>query len=190
MIRLAVLGSTRGTLMLALIDAIQQQKLQAEIVIVISNKHDALILENAKKFGLKAVFVDPLHTSRETYDEKLTEVLKEHAIDLVVLLGFMRILSKRFVETWAGKIINMHPSLLPAFAGKMDRQVHQAVLEEGVQETGCTVHYVTEEVDGGPILLQKKCEVQENDTVEILRSRVQALEADALIEAIIKIGLA
>lgn len=184
MMRLGVLGSTRGTLMLNLIDAISQQILSAEISIVLSNKNDALILENAKKHGLQAQFIDTANTTRDNYDAKITEILKQHKVDLIVLIGFMRILSKKFVETWANKIINVHPSLLPAFAGKMDKQVHQAVLDAKVNETGCSVHYVTEEVDAGPIIIQKKCEVLTSDTVDQLKARVQSLEGAALITAI------
>lgn len=184
MMRLGVLGSTRGTLMLNLIDAISQQILSAEISIVLSNKKDALILENAKKHGLQAQFIDIANTTRDSYDAKITEILKKHQVDLVVLIGFMRILSKNFVESWANKIINVHPSLLPAFAGKMDKQVHQAVLDAKINETGCSVHYVTEEVDTGPIIIQKKCEVLADDTVDQLKARVQSLEGAALIEAI------
>lgn len=180
MMRLGIVGSTRGTLMLSLIEAIQKQVLNAEISIVISNKSDALILENAKKHGLKTLFVD-------SSDDKLSEVLLENHVDLVVLIGYMRILSKKFVDTWAGKIINVHPSLLPLFSGLMDKQVHQAVLNAGLNESGCTVHYVTEEVDAGPIVIQETCEVRSDDTVETLRSRVQALEGKTLVAAIHKI---
>ena len=178
MLRLAVLGSTRGTLMQSLIAE------QLNIAMVVSNKADALILENAKRHGLAAQFLDPTDLTREEYDIKLSNLLKEHQIDLVVLIGYMRILSKAFVSEWQNKIINVHPSLLPAFAGKMDKQVHQAVLDAKVKESGCTVHYVTEEVDAGPILLQKKCEVYVADDVDQLKARVQALEGIALVEAI------
>lgn len=187
MMRLGVLGSTRGTLMLSVIQAIQQHELNAEISIVISNKSDALILENAKKHTLDALFVDPLNATRETYDDKLSAVLVDRQVDLVVLVGYMRILSKKFVDTWAGKIINVHPSLLPAFSGLMDKQVHQAVLDAGVKETGCTVHYVTEFVDAGPVVIQQKCDVWASDTVDQLKARVQALEGVALVAAINKI---
>lgn len=184
MIRLAILGSTRGTLMLNLIDAIQQKSLAADIRLVISNKADAMILENAKRHGLHTQYVDSSHLTREMYDHKISNLLKEQMIDLVVLIGYMRILSKEFVDAWKNKIINVHPSLLPAYAGKMDRQVHQAVLAAKEKESGCTVHYVTEEVDAGPVLIQKKCVVLSTDTVDELRARVQALEGTALIEAI------
>lgn len=180
MIRLGIVGSTRGTLMLKLIEAIQQKLLDAEISIVLSNKPDAMILENAKKAGLKAEFVNVA----ELGDAVITEKLKRYNVDLVVLVGYMRILSKNFIEVWANKVINVHPSLLPDFAGKMDRQVHQAVLDAKVTETGCSVHYVTEIVDAGPIVIQKKCNVLNTDDVESLRMRVQALEGVALVDAI------
>lgn len=182
--RLGILGSTRGTNLIAIMDAIQQQQLSASIEVVMSNKPDAIILERASAANLNAQFVDATNLTREEYDEKISVLLQQHAIDLIVLIGYMRILSAKFVTAWANKIINVHPSLLPAFAGKMDLEVHRSVLEAGVNETGCTVHYVTEEVDAGPILLQKKCEVQAHDTPESLKQRVQALEGKALVEAI------
>jgi phosphoribosylglycinamide formyltransferase-1 len=184
MLHLAILGSTRGTDMQAIINAIQKKQLNAVINIVISNKPDAYILERAKQNNLPAIFMDPKDASREEYDEKIMKILRENAIDLVVLIGYMRILSKTFVTQWQKKIMNVHPSLLPAFAGGMDGNVHQAVLDSGVKETGCTVHLVTEAVDAGPILIQKKCPVFEDDTVDTLKNRVQNLEGDALVEAI------
>jgi phosphoribosylglycinamide formyltransferase-1 len=184
MINIGILGSTRGTDMQAIIDAIQQKKLTAEIKIVISNKEDAFILERARTHQLSAVYVNPQNNSREDYDKKISEILHAHHVNLIILIGYMRILSNPFIAEWREKIINVHPSLLPAFAGGMDQNVHQAVLDSGVKETGCTVHYVTEEVDAGPILLQKKCDVLPNDTVETLKTRVQQLEGDALVEVI------
>lgn len=181
MIRLGILGSTRGTMMMYLQEAIQRGELSAEIAIVLSNKSDALILENANKLGLKSLVIDTKNS-----DDVLTETLLKAKIDLIVLVGYMRILSKKFVETWKNKIINVHPSLLPAFSGKMDRQVHQAVLDAKEQETGCSVHYVTEVVDAGPVIIQKKCEVLATDTVDSLRSRVQSLEGIVLVEAIMR----
>ena len=184
MIRLAVLGSTRGTNLTAINDAITRRKLDAEIEIVLSNKPDALILERAREYRLRAQFMDSAGLSREEYDKRVSAALRSYDVQLLVLIGYMRILSADFVREWQGKIINVHPSLLPAFAGKMDLDVHQAVLAAGVTETGCTVHYVTEEVDAGPILLQKKCAVQPGDSAESLKARVQQLEGAALTEAI------
>lgn len=184
MLRLGILGSTRGTHLLAIIAAIQQKQLSASIEIVISNKPDAIILERAKANGLHAQFIDPHQLKREEYDAIVSKTLKHHAVDFIVLIGYMRILSSAFVTTWKDKIINVHPSLLPAFAGKMDLDVHRAVLQSGVKETGCTVHYVTEEVDAGPIILQRTCTVQKDDTPESLKARIQTLEGEALIAAL------
>lgn len=179
---LAILGSTRGTSMLALIDAIQQKKLDAKIEVVISNKSDAPILQRAQENGLPFFSVEAKNP-----DALISQILRAHKVDVVILIGYMRILSNEFVNEWRNKMINVHPSLLPAFAGGMDGKVHQAVLDAGVTETGCTVHYVTEEVDAGPILVQKKCAVLPGDTVESLKVRVQELEGVALIEAVPKI---
>ena len=183
-IRLGILGSTRGTNMLKLIDAINEDKLSATIEVVISNKPDAIILQRALAHRLKADFLSSEGLSRSDFDKKINDLLINYQVDLVVLIGYMRILSADFVTSWNNKVINVHHSLLPAFAGKMDAEVHQAVLESGVKETGCTIHYVTQQVDAGPVILQKKCAVLANDTVESLKQRVQELEGDALIEAI------
>jgi phosphoribosylglycinamide formyltransferase 1 len=182
--RLGILGSTRGTHLSAIVEAIQQKRLSASIELVISNKSDAGMLARAASYGLPAQFIDPQGLTREEYDHQLSILLQQHAIDLIVLIGYMRILSTAFVTEWKNKIINVHPSLLPAFSGKMDLDVHRAVLAVGVKETGCTVHYVTEDVDAGPIILQKTCAVFENDTPESLKKRVQQLEAAAIVEAI------
>lgn len=188
MIRLGILGSTRGTHLLSLIDAIANRQLSADIAIVISNKENAGILERARSHGLPAQFIDAKNLTRETYDQKVSNLFQQYGVDLIVLIGYMRILSAEFVTTWKNKIINVHPSLLPAFAGKMDLEVHRAVLDAGLQETGCTVHYVTAAVDAGPIILQKQCPVLANDTVQSLKERVQVQEAQALVLAINKIA--
>lgn len=184
MIRLGILGSTRGTHLATLVEAIAQHRLPASIEIVISNKANAPILERALAYQLPAQWVDGSGLTREAYDANISALLHEHGVQLVVLIGYMRILSDGFVNEWENKIINVHPSLLPAFAGKMDMEVHKAVLESGVKETGCTVHYVTSAVDAGPIILQKTCPVLANDTPESLKQRVQQLEGQAMIEAI------
>lgn len=183
-LRLAILGSTRGNDLLALIEACQQKRLAATIAWVISDRSDAVILQKAKAAHIPTHCILPQGRAREAFDQELSHFLAAASIDLIVLIGFMRILSEGFVAEWKNKIVNVHPSLLPAFAGGMDKNVHQAVLEAGVAETGCTVHYVTAAVDQGPILVQKKCPVLPEDTVESLKERVQALEGLALIEAI------
>jgi phosphoribosylglycinamide formyltransferase-1 len=185
--KLGILGSTRGTDMLALLAAIHDKKISSCIEVVISNKQNAMILERARAHHLHAEFVDPTGLTREAYDKKISDILCAHDVDIIVLIGYMRILSNEFVKTWRNQIINVHPSLLPEFAGGMDQNIHQAVLDAQQNETGCTVHYVTEEVDAGPILIQKKCPVLPTDTVESLKARVQKLEGEALIEALINI---
>lgn len=184
MVRLAVLGSTRGTHLLTLVNAIQQKRLAATIEVVISNKADALILERAKEHQLPAIFIAPEQLTRDQYDQKIAQTLQRYPIDGIVLVGYMRILSASFIKQWRNKIINVHPSLLPAFAGGMNSDVHRAVLASGVQETGCTVHFVNEIVDSGPILAQKKCAVLPTDTLESLKQRVQNLEAEALVDVL------
>jgi phosphoribosylglycinamide formyltransferase 1 len=184
MLRLGILGSTRGTDMLALIAAIRQKKLDASIETVISNRPSAIILERAKAHEIATQFIDPKDLTREEYDEKLSTYLRECQVDVIVLIGYMRILSDSFVHEWRNKVINVHPSLLPAFAGGMDQNVHQAVLDSGIKQTGCTVHFVTEKVDGGAIIMQKTCEVLPDDSPETLKDRVQALEGVALVESI------
>lgn len=183
-IRLGILGSTNGTHLLGLISAIQDHRLAATISVVLSNKADAKILTRAKENNIPACFIDPTNLSRDAFDQVLSTELNKFPIDLMVLIGYMRILSPTFIAQWRNRIINIHPSLLPAFSGKMDRQVHQAVLDAGVSESGCTVHIVTELVDSGPIVTQKTCPVVVEDTVESLREKVQQLEGEALIEAI------
>ena len=182
--RLAILGSTRGTNMLSIVEAIKVNKLAATIEIVVSNKIDAPILSRAADYQLNNQFIDPKGLTRAAYDEQVSALLRAHQIDQIVLIGYMRILSAAFTAEWENKIFNVHPSLLPNFAGLMDLDVHRAVLQSGVKETGCTVHYVTAEVDAGPIVVQKKCAVLDGDTPESLKSRVQALEGVALIEAL------
>lgn len=184
MMKLAILGSTRGTNLTAIAEAIEHGQLQAKIELVVSNKSDALILERARSHRLRAQFIDSAGLSRDEYDTRVTTSLRAYDVNVVVLVGYMRILSPSFVQEWAHKIINVHPSLLPAFGGLMDLAVHEAVLAAGVHETGCTVHYVTEEVDAGPIIIQKSCAIRQGDTAQQLKERVQQLEGTALVAAL------
>jgi len=184
-IRLAVLGSTRGTDLQAIIDAIKSGLLNAEVVCVISDRRDAYILERAKQHGIEALFINPKGLTREEYDKLImNEIEKRSPVDLILLIGYMRILSNQFVKKYRWRIINIHPSLLPAFAGGMDLNVHKAVLDYGVKVTGCTLHFVDEGVDTGPIILQKPVMVDDNDTPETLKAKVQKAEQEVLIEAI------
>ena len=184
MINLGVLGSTNGTDLQAIFDAIDQKKIEASVSIVISNKKNAYILERAKKHGVNAQYIRHKGKSRQEFDQEVTNLLIENRVDLVLLIGFMRILSDEFCHNWRDKILNVHPSLLPKYAGGMDTNVHEEVLANGDTETGCTIHFVTEEVDSGPILVQKSCKVGPNDNIDTLKKRVQALEGQAFIEAI------
>jgi phosphoribosylglycinamide formyltransferase-1 len=184
-IRLAVLGSTRGTDLQAIIDAIKSGFLKAEVVCVISDRKDAYILERAKQHGIEALFINPKGLAREEYDKLIMdEIEKRSPVDLILLIGYMRILSNQFVRKYRWRIINIHPSLLPAFAGGMDLNVHKAVLNHGVKVTGCTLHFVDEGVDTGPIILQKPVMVDDGDTPETLKAKVQRAEQEVLIEAI------
>ena len=183
-LRLAVLGSTRGSNLIPLSRKLKEKNIPFRIEAVISNRADAGILQRAREQECPALFLSAAGLEREAYDQHLSQHLQTLAVDLVILIGYMRILSTGFVEQWRHRILNVHPSLLPAFAGLMDKEVHQAVLDAGVSETGCTVHEVNEELDGGPVLIQKTCPVYADDTVDKLKARVQQLEADALSDAI------
>jgi len=183
--KLVILGSTRGTDMQAIIDSIEAGELDAKIEIVTSNKPDAYILERAKKHDIKNICIEKNPgESREDYDTRLISELSNYKIDLVLLIGWMRILSPVFIEKYRNKILNVHPSLLPKFAGGMDTNVHEEVLKAGETETGCTIHYVDETVDGGEILIQKKCSIEPNETPDTLKTKVQKLEGEAFVEAI------
>ena len=183
-IKLGVLASTRGTDMQAIIDEIEAGSLDAEISVVISNKGNAPALERARKHGIEAVFVDGEGKSREDFDKEIMKILKEKNVELILLIGYMRILSSEFVNAYRNKIMNVHPSLLPAFGGGMDTYVHQAILDHGVKVTGCTIHFVDESVDEGPIVVQKVVEIAEDETVDSLKDKVQAAEKEGFVEAI------
>ena len=182
--KLAVLGSTNGTDLVPVIDAERSGSLSASVDVIISNNESSGILKKARHYGIENYFICHKNKKRGVFDFEMSQILENKKIDLILLIGFMRILSPGFVDRWGGKIINVHPSLLPKYAGGMNNDVHESVLAAGDKETGCTIHLVTKEVDGGPILLQKSCPVFENDSVESLKERVQELEGKAFIEVI------
>ena len=184
MIRLGVLGSTRGTDLEAILSAINNKKLAAEVSVVISNRENAYILTRAKNHNVPSLFISHKNKSREEFDKNVTTILKQYNVELVLLIGFMRILSAEFCQAWRDRVLNVHPSLLPKYAGGMDMNVYEEVLKNGDHETGCTIHFVTETVDGGPVLVQKRCTVETNETMATLKLKVQALEGGAFIEAI------
>lgn len=183
-IKLGILGSTKGTDLQAIIDSIDQNKLDATVEVVISNSSNAYILERAANHNIPNFFISHLGKKREQFDDEISAILKKHEVDLVLLIGFMRILSSKFCKEWGGRILNVHPSLLPKYAGGMDMNVHEEVIKNRDMETGCTIHFVTEKVDSGPILIQKKCSVNINDTPDSLKKKVQILEGEAFIDAI------
>ena len=188
MIRLGVLGSTRGTDLQVILESVKAKKLNATVSVVISNKEKAYILKRAQNNGLPSIFINHKNKKRENFDLELTSTLEKYNVEFILLIGFMRILSSTFCNRWRHKIINVHPSLLPKYSGGKDMNIHEQVIENGDKESGCTIHFVTEELDKGPILIQKKCKVNTNETPETLKVKVQELEGIAFIEAINQIA--
>ena len=188
MIRLGVLGSTNGTDLQVIIESIKAKKLNAIVNVVISNKKNAYILKRGQNHGLPSIFINHKNKKRESFDSELTLTLKKYNVEFILLIGFMRILSSSFCKRWRHKIINVHPSLLPKYSGDMDMNIHEQVIKNGDKESGCTIHFVTEKLDKGPILIQKKCKVNTNETPETLKVKVQELEGNAFVEAINQIA--
>ena len=189
--KLAVLVSGSGTNFQAIINAIKSGDLpDTEISVVISNKKEAYALKRAETENIKNIFVNPKDFSSNTdFDKKLVGIISDYHVDLIVLAGYTKILTSFFVNTFSNKIINIHPALLPDFGGKgmYGHKVHEAVLKSGIKESGCTIHFVTTEVDTGPIIAQKKVPVIENDNVETLSKRILKEEHKLLVEAINKV---
>ncbi|WP_342759272.1 phosphoribosylglycinamide formyltransferase [Kineothrix sedimenti] len=176
MLRVVVCVSGGGTNLQAVIDAIKAGTISnTRIVKVISNNRNAYALERARKEGIEAVCVTPKdYADRDAFNEALLQAVADACADLVVLAGFLVVLPEAMIEKYSGRIINIHPSLIPAFCGKgyYGLKVHEGVLERGVKLTGATVHFVDEGTDTGPIILQKAVEVQDTDTAEVLQKRV------------------
>ena len=179
--RLGILLSGRGSNFEAIADNVAAGKIPAEIAIVISNRPEARGLQAARQRGLPAVCIPSQGLDRNIYDCMLVAELQKHAVDLVCLAGYMRLLSAGFIRAFPGRVLNIHPSLLPSFAC-LDAQ-HQA-LEHGVKVTGCTVHFVDEFLDAGPILVQAAVPVIDGDTVETLSARILKEEHRIYSEAI------
>ena len=180
--KLAVLVSGRGSNLQAIIDSIEKNNLAAEISLVLSNVKDAYALERGKKHGLEVVFLDPkVFPGKADYEQQMIDLLQSKSVDLVCLAGFMRILGEKFIEAFSGKIINIHPSLLPAFPGL---NVQKKALEHGAKFSGCTVHFVNEEVDGGPIIKQAVVPIHDEDSIDSLSERILEQEHIIYPEAI------
>ena len=177
-LRVAVLASGRGSNLQAIIDAIEAGQVQAQIVAVLSNKREAVALERARKHGLTDIVVDPKPfagrpDSREAYDRALLEILQQHDVELVLLAGYMKIVTAVLVNAYANRMMNIHPSLLPSFPGL---DVQKKAIDWGCKLAGCTVHFVTEGVDEGPIIIQAAVPILDADTSETLAARILAQE--------------
>ena len=173
-LRVAVLASGRGSNLQAIIDAIESKVLQAQIIAVISNKKESVALDRARKHGLPDLFVDPKPfagqaDSREAYDRALLDVLEQRQVELVLLAGYMKIVTPVLLTAYANRMMNIHPSLLPSFPGL---EVQKKAIDWGCKLAGCTVHFVTEGVDEGPIILQAAVPVLDTDLPETLAARI------------------
>ena len=179
--RLGILLSGRGSNFLAIADAVSSRRLDAEIAIVISNREEAPGIAIARDRGLNAVALPPRGIDRETYDAKLAVALDAASVDLICLAGYMRLLSPAFISRYPQRILNIHPSLLPAFPGL---HAHRDALAHGAKISGCTVHFVDEGLDSGPIIQQAAVPVLDNDTEESLATRILKEEHRIYSEAI------
>lgn len=179
---IAVLASTRGTDLQALMDAIEQKKLLARLIVICNKECGAL--ERAKKHTIPHYLIPSQGKEREAFDKEIAAILDKEKVELIVLIGYMLYLSPWFANRYRNRIMNIHPSLLPAFAGGMDLNVYEEVLKRGSKVTGCTLHFVDEGEDTGPIILQKAVEVKEQDTAETLKERVQKAEQEIILQGI------
>jgi phosphoribosylglycinamide formyltransferase 1 len=182
MFRIGVLISGRGSNMMALADAVSDGRIpDAEIAVVISDQRSAAGLSHAEARRIKTLVIERKGRPRTEHDRETAAALVGHAVDLICLAGYMRLLSAEFIEAFRGRIVNIHPSLLPSFPG-LDAQ--RQALEHGVRWTGCTVHFVDEQLDGGPIILQQPVPVTDDDTVETLSARILKEEHRIYAEAV------
>ena len=178
MVKIGVLISGGGTNLQAVIDNCENKTINGEVKVVISNKAEAYGLERAKNHNIKAIC--------EKEEDKIIEILKENEVDLVVLAGYLKIISPKLVDEYRNRIINIHPSLIPAFCGKgyYGEKVHQGVIDYGAKVTGATVHFVDEGADTGPIIMQKIVEVKQDDDAKKLAARVLDVEHEILTKSI------
>ncbi|HBI92220.1 MAG TPA: phosphoribosylglycinamide formyltransferase [Terrisporobacter glycolicus] len=178
MVKIGVLISGGGTNLQAVIDNCENKTINGKVEVVISNKSEAFGLQRAKNHNIKAVF--------ENEEDKIIEILKENKVELVVLAGYLKIISPKLVNEYKNRIINIHPSLIPAFCGKgyYGEKVHQGVIDYGAKVTGATVHFVDEGADTGPIIMQKTVEVKQDDDVKKLAARVLDVEHEILAKSI------
>ncbi len=188
-LRVGVLASGGGTNLQAILDSCASGKIDAQVVVVVSDVACGA-QERARAAGVPAVLVDrrdkTKYPSREAYDEAVLTALQEHSVELVCHAGYLRIMTPKLAHAYAGRMMNTHPALLPAFGGfgMWGEHVHQAVLEHGCKVSGCTIHFVTEETDAGPVILQRAVPVEENDTAERLAARILPVEHELFPQAI------
>ena len=181
---IAVLASTNATDMQVLIDEIGKGRLSANLFLIVNK--DCGAIDRAKKHGIPYWLVPSKGKEREAFDKEFSAVIDEHHCELILCIGYMRFLSPWFVKKYRNKIMNIHPSLLPEFAGGMDTNVHGEVLKSGVKKTGCTLHFVDEGADTGPIIMQKEVPVEEGETVDSLKAKVQKAEQEIILKAVKK----
>jgi len=186
-VKIGVLISGGGTNLQSVIDNIEAGKINGSIEVVISNKKDAYGLERAKKHNIDGVFVDrKKYDTDEQFNAAIMEELKKRNVELVVLAGYLKILTPSFISEYRNRIINIHPALIPSFCGKgyYGLHVHEAAIEYGVKLSGATVHFVNENADNGPIILQEAVAVEYDDTAETLQKKVLSIEHKILPEAV------
>ncbi len=183
---IVILASGKGSNLQAIIDAVETGSLDANIAAVISDKRDSGALERAAKHSIPTFVLIRNQSNRDTYFNLLYERLREIDPDLIVLAGFMKIMPAWLVEKFPLKVINLHPSLLPCFGGPgfYGHKVHEKVIESGAKITGCTVHFVTPDVDSGPIVLQKALEIRDDDDAVSLAERLSPLEHSLIVDAV------
>ncbi|MGI8653789.1 MAG: phosphoribosylglycinamide formyltransferase [Pyrinomonadaceae bacterium] len=183
--RLGILISGRGSNMLALIEAVRDERIpDAQIAVVISDRADAHGIARAHEYGIETLVIERRKRTREEHEQEILAALREREISLVCLAGYMRLLSPLFIDAYRGRILNIHPSLLPAFPG-LDAQ--RQALRYGVKYTGCTVHFVDETLDGGAIIAQAVVPIHDSDTEEILAARILAEEHKLYAQAVARV---
>jgi phosphoribosylglycinamide formyltransferase-1 len=179
---IGILISGRGSNMVALVDAVQSGEIPAsEVAVVISDRADVAGLEKARERGIEAIAIQRNGRSREDHDAEIVAALEERGVELVCLAGYMRLLSPEFVHAFPNRIVNIHPSLLPAYPGL---HVHERVLAAGEKVSGCTVHFVNEDLDAGPVILQREVPVLAGDTPETLAARILKEENKIYVESV------
>ncbi|HZJ99470.1 MAG TPA: phosphoribosylglycinamide formyltransferase, partial [Tissierellaceae bacterium] len=187
MLNIGVLISGGGTNLQAIIDNIENGNIDGKIQLIISNKKNAFGLERGKKAGIESIHILAKDfDSSESYNLQLIKEFKDRQVDLIVLAGYLKILSSDFIKTFENRIINIHPSLIPSFSGDgfYGERVHQAVLDYGCKVTGATVHFVDEGTDTGPIILQRCIEIGQDESLETLQKKVLQVEHEILVEAV------